>query len=1066
MNSEIKKHYKMYKAGKRWIFCGLATLGLVVGLNTVDQHAFADTVTQTSPTTEQTNAKTPKSADADKPTPQVKDNTTEKQATKVQSNSVAVNVTTRSASQTENNKPKDVNNVSKTVAKADVKADSNSKVQLSIENQPTASTTEEPENAKNNFDEKDSVVDQASPETEQNDKATNQVSSDQDVSKKEDSKAKLTSTKDQQNKVDQKKITKSDVKKDAKSSSDNIAEGTFGTSDWILDNDGMLHFKTGEFGVSDVGTYPWKNYTNDILNISFDGRVIANKYSASLFAGLNNLKKIYRLENFDVSDTTDFANIFKGDHSLEHIGDVSHWVTSKTNSVVGMFEGCYNLKELDVSTWDVSNLTNLYNLFDNCKALTKLDVSRWDVSNITSFMQTFGGCYRVTELDLANWNPANVTNMSTMFSGCGAVKLDLSHFDMSNVTDYFGMLNDMSNLRVLILSKNTKIKDADMSDPLGDANKRWIAVAGGTEDTPLGDRSYSSEELMTVYNGDMADTYVIDPYETVTDSKDVTQTIHYVNQNGDSVLPDHTQVRHYNREGKNNSNTGETTWGTWTIADGENAVFDAVESPTIPGYVPDMSIVSRQPIDDAIIEMGGQEVTVTYNPIELKGSVTYWDDDENKVVSTDNLNGHFDEDGYFIITVPSGYEIDPENNPNGYTDGQTVHFTWSTTEGANDFTINLRHKHEAVDPTDPEANRTVTQTIRYVDQNGDTIAPNHTASRHYTRTGDKDLVTGKITWGTWNIANGENAYFDAVKSPDIQGYAPDMPMISKQPIDEAMIEMGGQEITVTYNPIELKGSVTYWDDDENKLVSTDNLNGHFDEDGYFTITVPSGYEINPENNPNGYTDGQTVHFTWSTTEGANDFTINLRHKHEAVDPSDPEASRTVTQTIHYVDQNGNPIAPDHTASRHYTRTGDKDLVTGQITWSAWTIADGENGAFDAVESPDIPGYTPDMPMISRQPIDDAMIELGGQDITVTYSPVELKGSVTYWDDEENKVVSTSKLDKSANKDADFKIAVPSNYEIDPKNNPKGYVDGQTVHFTWSAKKGANDFTINLKPKLS
>ncbi len=102
-----------------------------------------------------------------------------------------------------------MNNVSKTVAKADVKADSNSKVQLSIENQPTASTTEEPENAKNNFDEKDSVVDQASPETEQNDKATNQVSSDQDVSKKEDSKAKLTSTKDQQNKVDQKKITKS-----------------------------------------------------------------------------------------------------------------------------------------------------------------------------------------------------------------------------------------------------------------------------------------------------------------------------------------------------------------------------------------------------------------------------------------------------------------------------------------------------------------------------------------------------------------------------------------------------------------------------------------------------------------------------------------------------------------------------------------------------------------------------------------------------------------------------------------------------------------------------------------
>lgn len=962
MNSEIKKHYKMYKAGKQWIFCGLATLGLVVGLNTVDQHAFADTVTQTSPVTEQTVAKTPKSADADKPTPQVKDNTTEKQTTKTQPTSAVDNVVTKSVSQTENNKQKDVNDVSKADTnkntKTDVKADSNSKVQLSTENQPTASTTEESENAKNNLDEKDSVVDQASPETEQNDKATNQVSSDQDVSKKEDSKAKLTSAKDQQNKVDQKKITKSDVRKDAKSSSDNIAEGTFGTSDWYIDQNKTLYIGGGEFAANDTNRSPWVTWADNIEEIHFKDKVKANIRSFGLFGWLVNLKTITGLNLLDTSNVTDMSYMFYADNSLTSLDvsmlntsnvtkmqatfaddpmltniigieglntsnvtemralfgstgitklDLSHWDTHEVMYIGGMFSGANNLIYLNLSNWDTSNVVDMGNMFvgddklssimgvedwdtssvidtDNMfwgTGLQSLDLSRWNTHNVTNMGGMFLGMEKLKTLNLSNWDTSNVTDMTGMFSLTWALeRLDLSSFNMVNTSNYLSMFQSMRSLRVLILGKNVKIDGAGLENPMEDNNKRWIAVAGGTEDTPLGDRNYTGEELMTVYNGDMADTYVIDPYETVTDSKDVTQTIHYVNQNGDSVLPDHTQVRHYNREGKNNSNTGETTWGTWTIADGENA------------------------------------------------------------------------------------------------------------------------------------------------------------------------------------------YFDAVKSPDIQGYAPDMPMISKQPIDEAMIEMGGQEITVTYNPIELKGSVTYWDDDENKVVSTDNLNGHFDEDGYFTITVPSGYEINPENNPNGYTDGQTVHFTWSTTEGANDFTINLRHKHEAVDPSDPEASRTVTQTIHYVDQNGNPIAPDHTASRHYTRTGDKDLVTGQITWSAWTIADGENGAFDAVESPDIPGYTPDMPMISRQPIDDAMIEMGGQDIIVTYSPVELKGSITYRDDEENKVVSTSELDKSTNKDADFKIAVPSNYEIDPKNNPKGYVDGQTVHFTWSAKKGANDFTINLKPKQS
>ncbi|MBW9301134.1 BspA family leucine-rich repeat surface protein [Pediococcus acidilactici] len=963
MNSEIKKHYKMYKAGKRWVFCGLATLGIVVGLNTVNQHAFADTVTQTSPTTEQTNAKTPKSADADKPTPQAKDNTTEKQTTKAQPSSVAVNVTIRSASQTENNKQKDVNDISKADTKKDTKTDvnanSNSQAQSSAENKPATTNTEESENAKNNSDEKDSVVDQASPETKRNDKSTNQVSSDQDVSKKEDSKAKLTSTKDQQNKVDQKKITKSDVKKDAKSSSDNIAEGTFGTSDWYIDQNKTLYIGGGEFGANTTNESPWVEWVDDIEEINFKDKVKANAQSAGLFGWLVNVKSINGLNLLDTSDVinmssmfyvnklitsldvstwdtsnvTDLGSVFDEDKNLTNIHGIEDWDTSNVTDMGNLFTvtslikldlsrwdvhnvkdmenlfwGDSNLVSINVSNWTTSNVIDMKGVFSNTPELTNIiGIENWDTSNVTTMKQMFYGVtslqsinlsrwntHNVTDmsamffvmaklktLNLSNWDTSNVTDMGSMFEGTWALeRLDLSSFDMTNTSNYKNMFDVMRSLRVLILGKNVKIDGTALGNPMEDNNKRWIAVAGGTEDTPLGDRNYTGEELMTVYNGDMADTYVIDPYETVTDSKDVTQTIYYVNQNGDSVFPDHTQVRHYSREGKNNSNTGETTWGTWTIADGENA------------------------------------------------------------------------------------------------------------------------------------------------------------------------------------------YFDAVKSPDIQGYAPDMPMISKQPIDEAMIEMGGQEITVTYNPIELKGSVTYWDDDENKLVSTDNLNGHFDEDGYFTITVPSGYEINPENNPNSYTDGQTVHFTWSTTEGANDFTINLRHKHEAVDPSDPEASRTVTQTIHYVDQNGNPIAPDHTASRHYTRTGDKDLVTGQITWSAWTIADGENGAFDAVESPDIPGYTPDMPMISKQPIDDAMIEMGGQDITVTYSPVDLKGSVTYWNDEENKVVSTSKLDKSANKDADFKIAVPSNYEIDPKNNPKGYVDGQTVHFTWSAKKGANDFTINLKPKLS
>lgn len=43
MSRGTKLHYKMYKDGKKWMFCGLATMGLVAGLGAIESHASADT---------------------------------------------------------------------------------------------------------------------------------------------------------------------------------------------------------------------------------------------------------------------------------------------------------------------------------------------------------------------------------------------------------------------------------------------------------------------------------------------------------------------------------------------------------------------------------------------------------------------------------------------------------------------------------------------------------------------------------------------------------------------------------------------------------------------------------------------------------------------------------------------------------------------------------------------------------------------------------------------------------------------------------------------------------------
>ncbi|OIM96682.1 hypothetical protein BIY40_02305 [Pediococcus acidilactici] len=240
-------------------------------------------------------------------------------------------------------------------------------------------------------------------------------------------------------------------------------------------------------------------------------------------------------------------------------------------------------------------MASMKRMFDFCNGLTELDVSHWDVSNATTFESMFDNCTNLKSLDLSHWDTSNVTNMNYMFEVCGVSRLDLSHFDMSNVTRYDRMLSSMPNLRVLVLGKKTKIASAHLKEPSFIYTfNRWVAVAGGTEDNPLGDQQYTSQELMSLYNPNMADTYVIKPFKTINEHQDVTQTIHYVKENGDQMLPDHTEIRHYSRKGHQNPDTGEIYWEPWEIADGENTYFDPVYSLKFPVIHPILGWLIKQ----------------------------------------------------------------------------------------------------------------------------------------------------------------------------------------------------------------------------------------------------------------------------------------------------------------------------------------------------------------------------------------------------------------------------------------------------------------------------------------
>ena len=97
---------------------------------------------------------------------------------------------------------------------------------------------------------------------------------------------------------------------------------------------------------------------------------------------------------------------------------------------------------IDFNDIDVSNMDSFCNeldkgIFDGMD-FKYIDISDWDVSNVTDMSGMFFDCGELKSVgDLSNWDVSNVTDMSGMFYECNELKFigDISNWDVSKVTN-------------------------------------------------------------------------------------------------------------------------------------------------------------------------------------------------------------------------------------------------------------------------------------------------------------------------------------------------------------------------------------------------------------------------------------------------------------------------------------------------------------------------------------------------------------------------------------------------------------------------------------------------------
>lgn len=88
------------------------------------------------------------------------------------------------------------------------------------------------------------------------------------------------------------------------------------------------------------------------------------------------------------------------------------------------------------------------------------------ITNIKVIGSVIKGRYlfnKMGEVDVSELNTSRMTDMSHMFEGCKTSVLDLSNFDVSNVTSYKGMFADMPNIETLDIQPLCHNKVTDFS---------------------------------------------------------------------------------------------------------------------------------------------------------------------------------------------------------------------------------------------------------------------------------------------------------------------------------------------------------------------------------------------------------------------------------------------------------------------------------------------------------------------------------------------------------------------------------------------------------------------------
>ena len=510
---------------------------------------------------------------------------------------------------------------------------------------------------------------------------------------------------------------------------------------------------------------------------------------------------------------------------------------------------------------------------------------------------------------------------------------------------------------------------------------------------------------------------------TTTETKEVTQTIHYVYEDGTEAAPDNVDKVTFERTVTINEATGETSYGDWEAKDNDTT-FDAVVSPEIANYTPDKKGVAE--MVDLTAESKDSEVTVTYkaNMVEstetkeVKQTIHYLYEDgteaaPDKVDTVTFTRTVTTNEATEETTYGEWQAKDDDTTFDAVTSPEIEHYTadkptveevTGLTPESKDSEVTVTYKANMVESTETKE---VQQTIHYLYEDGTEAAPDKVDTVTFTRTVTTNEATEETTYGEWQAKDNDTT-FEEVASPEITNYTADKEIVDE--VTGLTADSKDSEVTVTYKPKmetttesrEVKLTVHYVFSDGSKAAddyvdtvtftrnATKNLATGVTTYGEWAATN-NDTTFDEVNSPaiTMYTPDKTsVEEVTSITADSKNIEVTVTYKQN---PLASVEMKEVKRVIHYVYEDSTAAVADKVDKVTFTRTVVQDFENDKVTYGDWLPKDNDT-TFDAVTSPEIEHYTADKATVEE--VTGLTAESKDSEVTVTYTPNRVESTET------------------------------------------------------------------------